>query len=372
MGITSIEWTDRSVNPIRARDPKTGAVGHYCEMFSSGCAHCYASNLQKRFRMPKFPGKPRKPSTCVVENGVIKIHGLEVFLDESKLDEVLKRSTPTKWFWCDMTDLFGSWVPDEWIDKCVATMAIASHHTHQVLTKRPQRMAEYFSDVTKHERWSHWIAKSKRRPSWHGGITEEWFPGFARNIWLGTSVEDQRNADERIPHLLRCPASVRFLSCEPLLSALDLSRYLPGMWLCRTCGHWMFNRSSSAIDDNGSPQCTKCNSCHVELVELGWLIVGGESGHNARPMHPDWARSLRDQCQAASVPFFFKQWGELIPHCQAGDGQAGAMPKCNVVHFPSPNNPVKENTYYRIGKRHAGRLLDGREWNEFPRMEIHA
>jgi protein gp37 len=140
--------------------------------------------------------------------------------------------------------------------------------------------------------------------------------GPPSNVWLGVSVEDQECAEERIPLLLETPASIRFLSCEPLLGGLDL-----------------------------------------DLHGIHWVIVGGESGHNARPMHPDWARSLRDQCVTSKVAFFFKQWGELIPVSQLiePDKAMGKMQK-----------EIEGEEMVRLGKKAAGRMLDGREWNEFP------
>src|SRR5262245_53283923 len=129
MAETSIEWTDHSINPIRART--ADGVGHYCQKVSPGCANCYASRLQPRFGMPEFKGTGDPPGDR------------ERFLDESKLAEVLRRKKPTRYFWCDMTDLFGAWVPDEWIDECFSVMGATPQHTHQVLTKRPERMLAY-------------------------------------------------------------------------------------------------------------------------------------------------------------------------------------------------------------------------------------
>src|SRR5689334_10281419 len=119
MGKTSIEWTDQSINPIRARHIPTGKVGHYCEMVSPGCAHCYSSSLQWRFGTPEFVAGQKRGE-------------FELFIDESKLRDVIKRQKPTKWFWEDMSDLFGDWVSDEWLDLCFAAMALTSRHTHQV------------------------------------------------------------------------------------------------------------------------------------------------------------------------------------------------------------------------------------------------
>ena len=147
MATTSIEWTDFSHNPIRARlkdaahagVTKGGygsGVGHYCEKISSGCAKCYSSTAQKRFRMPEFPGAKGMP---LVGGNV------EVFLDEARLVEPLSWRKPRKVFICDMTDPFGQWVPFEWIDRIFAVMALTPHITWQILTKRPERMAEFFN-----------------------------------------------------------------------------------------------------------------------------------------------------------------------------------------------------------------------------------
>lgn len=139
------------------------------------------------------------------------------------------------------------------------------------------------------------------------------------NVWLGISAEDQPAADERIPLLLQCPAAVRFVSCEPLLGPISLG-------MLGTRENWR------PVYDG-----------------IRWVIAGGESGPKARPMHPDWVRSLRDQCQEAGVPFFFKQWGEWLPH----------------VDTVREELPTKDQ-FTRVGKKAAGRLIDGREWNECP------
>ena len=184
------------------------------------------------------------------------------------------------------------------------------------------------------------------------------------NVWIGTSVEDQKRADERIPALLNIPAKVRFLSCEPLLGPVDLAR-AGGLW--------------SDINNNVV--------CNRVIERLHWVIVGGESGPKARPMHPDWARSLRDQCQAAGVPFFFKQWGEWgasLAEIQK-EPYVNRFTSCadgRAVGFTINQNPQFLNwrtgeigrisashgdvCSWKMGKQAAGRLLDGREWNEFP------
>jgi protein gp37 len=256
MGRTTIEWSEFSTNPIRARHKTTGAVGHYCELASPGCAHCYSSTLQKRFKMPPF-GKQHRGD-------------IEPFLDESKLRDVLRRQKPTKFFWCDMTDLFGDWVPDEWIDKCFATMALSGRHTHQVLTKRAARMQEYVRGLGCKQGYER-LESAARSLGWslrfHDLPLVRWpIP----NIWLGVSVEDRKRT-ERISHLRDTPAVVRFLSIEPLLEKLG----------------------------------------PLDLTEIDLVIVGGESGHGARPCNVDWIRSIIDQCKAAGTACFVKQLGAV-------------------------------------------------------------
>lgn len=355
MGETTIEWTDFSVSPIRARSIATGKVFHFCERVSTGCKLCYAATMARRFGLPDYVKANR--------------HLVEFFIDEQKLKDVLRRKKPTRFFWEDCSDLFGSWVPFEWIDRCFAVMALTPQHTHQVLTKRPERMAEYFADQERYRRVENAVLDwhrsqepsayrtSNRLPVHPLAVAEklryrQWWP--LENVWLGTSCENQETADERIPHLLRTPAAVRFLSCEPLLGPIDL-------------------RTHFGLAEN-----------HDDLAGLlGWLIAGGESGHGARPMHPDWVRALRDQCVLAGVPFFFKQWGEWLPISQMANGQADGY---HETLEPSPRYPEGQvtdlvrtttlpyveatgqqaHTLYRVGKKAAGRLLDGREWNEFP------
>lgn len=212
-----------------------------------------------------------------------------------------------------MADLFHKDVPFEFIKSVFATMNIASQHTFQVLTKRPDRMLEFV------EWYQHNFFIDDTS-------FEEAFP----NVWLGTSIENQTAADERVPLLLQVPAAVRFLSCEPLLGPVDLDRWI-------------------TTDEMGVPVG----------MEIDWVIAGGESGPNARPMHPDWAMELRDQCQAAGVAFFFKQFGEWAPVHDLRCNEPGIKGK--RWHTFDPDTSV-----CRIGKDRAGRLLDGREWNEFP------
>jgi protein gp37 len=271
VGETSIEWTDHSVSPVRARDKATGKVFHFCEKISPGCAHCYAATMAKRFGLPDYVKANRDK--------------VEFFLDRQKLVEVLRRKKPTRYFWEDCSDLFGDWVHDGWLDRCFAVMAATPQHTHQVLTKRPERMTAYMaalqSDADQHaprtveKRFTPAQLLNLRMiagAAQPGGILGRAFdtPWPLPNVWLGVSVED-RQRKARIDQLRGVPAAVRFLSLEPLLEDLGM----------------------------------------LDLTGIHWVIVGGESGSGARPMDVAWARSLVEQCKAAAVPVFVKQMGSM-------------------------------------------------------------
>jgi protein gp37 len=163
------------------------------------------------------------------------------------------------------------------------------------------------------------------------------------NVWIGATVEDQERANERIPHLLKIPAKVRFLSCEPLLGPVEFSDV---------------THRADCVSRLGKPA----------LEGIHWVICGGESGPKARPMHPDWARSLRDQCVAAGVPFFFKQWGEWLAVSQSDDDDPDTSPgsRKESKFVCAHEDTGTGECVFRVGKKAAGRLLDGREWNEFP------
>jgi len=327
MGTTSIEWTDFSVNPIRARlagsDKTKGGynsgVGHYCEKCSPGCALCYASAMQPRFGMPDFRGAGQKSTLDTLRSGVLPMGKTEVFFDDAVLQQVLRRRKPSKIFWCDMTDLFGSWVPFDWIDKCFAVMALTPWHTHQVLTKRPERMAQYMASANLanniYRQITRWLDhddgdilgcgrlwdSAHKTAEWRGdGRTVDsckWVWPLP-NVWLGTSVENQQCADDRIPHLLKCPAAVLFLSCEPLLGPVDLQR-IP----CRGAGFL------DALDGRGHDGSSAASKDDSAGPSIGWVIVGGESGPGARRCDVPRIRSMVTQCQDSAVPCFVKQLG---------------------------------------------------------------
>lgn len=324
---TKIEWTDYSSNPIRARrvDGKHRVPGHYCEKISAGCANCYASRTQARFRMPKFPGASKLTSKKVRDfqsgpmDGLAVMGDVYVQLNDAELTRLLRsrKISGKKVFICDMTDLFGWWVPDAWIDRIFAVMALRPDVTWQVLTKRPERMAEYFADQ---ERTAYRITCASlelqtEKTRWANRCgTDDWWP--MRNVWLGCSVENQQTADERIPHLLRCPATVRFLSCEPLLGPVDLMIHGEcSDWACNECGSRNVNTDVCvAPDDVGTYECNDCgyvgegeDAAWTPLIHL--LIIGGESGPGARPTNIDWIRSLVRQGKEAGCKTFVKQLG---------------------------------------------------------------
>lgn len=297
---TSIEWTDYSANLIRYRDAD-GKDVWACAKVSPGCAHCYSEAIAHRYKRggPFTKDQVRKVTPYFAEEEATKIlrskslAGKRVFIG-------------------DMTDVFGEWVPDELLDKMFAVFAMCPDVTFQVLTKRADRLREYFCERTPNDIWvsllqehdsygiyqqaPEWIHRFQSRyrttEDYHGGIQKERFQWHfphawpLSNVWIGASCEDQQRADERIPHLLQAPAAVRFLSCEPLLGPVDLSQFIfpkPGT-------------DARAYERQPDPG-------------LHWVIVGGESGGDSRPCQINWVRSIVGQCKTAGVACFVKQLG---------------------------------------------------------------
>lgn len=199
-------------------------------------------------------------------------------------------------------------------------------------------------------------------------VYDHLWPHHFPNVWLGTSVENQAAADQRIPQLLEIPAALHFLSCEPLLGPVDLS---PWLYACSVCEkpvnpfspQWRMGYEGwEHRCDDAHPQCGHFDA-NIHNKGIDWVIVGGESGAKARPMLPDWARSLRDQCSDANVPYFMKQWGEWLPFSHGGSGE----PK---QHYIDNRNGMGQSaaSIHRVGKKKAGRLLDGREHNDVPQV----
>lgn len=284
---TKIEWCDATLN-----------LWWGCTKVSDGCKNCYAERLaDQRYHKGNWGPKGAR---------------LEVKSWRTTLNQISKRAKNEnrrlKVFCSSMADIFegpetcGGEGSDNWQLICRLRTelwsAIWEHHELDflILTKRPQNIADFTA-----------------------GYSNDHKVGFSDNVWIGTSVEDQKTANERIPHLLKIPASVRFLSCEPLIGRVDLTSIKEEEGV-----------RTNAFTGETNFEGLECGNCYSE-TGIDWVICGGESGHNARPMEPDWVRSLRDQCAAAGVPFFFKQWGG-------------------------------------VNKNLTGKTLDGREWAEFPEV----
>ena len=312
---SKIEWCDHTWNPW---------IG--CTKVSDGCKNCYAERDMdiRRGRAKWGPGNPRSRTS--------EAYWRKPHTWNRKAEAAGRRD---KVFCASLADVFDSEVPAEWRWDLYELIMATPYLDWLLLTKRPENAHEMISQVA----GAYWKAKG-----W-GDIEIGPWPD---NVWLGVSVEDQKTADERIPIVQRIPAAVRFLSMEPLLGSTDLRT---GIYYDTTRKKWL----GTALD----------------LIH--WVIVGGESGPGARPMHPDWARSLRDQCQAASVPFFFKQWGEWAPESVATSVKAAR--NALYVDADGSTRPAATGarcgaiTMQRTGKKSAGRMLDGREWNEFPARE---
>lgn len=335
---SKIEWTNNTWNPLRG-----------CSRVSEGCRNCYAEQVAGRFSGEGQPyeGLITKTAKGATWNGQIK-------LVPEKLEEPLRWTKAGKIFVNSMSDLFHENVPDEYIDQVFAVMALAPRHTFQVLTKRPERMRAYLEMDNRAEAigWAEtdiYEARGRLPIGAYHGPTHRKLP--LSNVWLGVSVENQESADERIPLLLQTPSAVRWISAEPLLGPIDISA-------------WIDPDYFTGCADDG-------------IKGLHWVVVGGESGRNARPMHPDWARSLRDQCEDANVPFLFKQWGEYVSvYDRQKDGPDWR--RCGEV--AASNEPGRwlnvagghgfhgDSVHFvkKIGKKTAGRVLDGRTWDEYP------
>jgi protein gp37 len=343
--MTKIEWTHRPGtkgerwNPVKARNKKTGGIGHFCTKVSKGCNNCYAANFQPRFKNPIRYAKQDADQ-------------VELFLDKGRLREPLHWKKPRTAFVCSMTDLFLELHPDDWLDQIFAHMALCVGQTFMVLTKRPARAQEYLRSeetarrIGKIMRSIDPVATCYMCPD-QDGI----WP--LPNVWLGVSVEDQATADERIPILLNTPAELRFISAEPLLGSIDIGRW--------TKDRAEFLRYCDAV---GGPQ--------PKIAMLDWVICGGESGNKANPMHPEWARSLRDQCKAANVPFFFKQWGNTAPLLNGAPVITAAhhlvaWPDGTIGPGQAENKGGPGLQLYRTTKKAAGRELDGIQHNNWPR-----
>ncbi len=339
---STIEWTDATWNVV------TG-----CSVVSPGCTNCYAMRLAgtRLQHHPSRAGLTHDSKAGPVWTGKVRFN-------REWLDQPLKWKRPRRIFVAAHGDLFADGVEDDWLDQIFAIMALCPQHRFQVLTKRQARMRKYLSAAHRRvmEEASDRVVVDGVKavlipgPEWAevappGTQVHMWRWPLA-NVWLGVSVEDQKRADERIPDLLATPATVRWISAEPLLGPVDLRYLQPGDPPVEIDA---LNGTHGVLRPHGG-----------QSPKLDWVVVGGESGPGARPMHSDWARSLRDQCAAAGVPFFFKQWGAYRPLTEAEHGQA-----CGATLIGS--DPYDRDAYVLpVGKAAAGRLLDGVEHNGMP------
>lgn len=336
---TKIEWTDATWNPVRG-----------CSRVSDGCRNCYAEGQAARIiLMDRGRGIAEGGGSY---DGLLAKGGqwngkIRVVIDA--LEQPLRWKKPRFIFVTSMSDLFHESVPSGVIDRVFAIMALAPQHTFQILTKRPERMIEYMKGLqTSADEWAPKTKYGVFTPAnvlnfryLHSKMGASGFPHAAwplPNVWIGVSVENQETADERIPLLLKTPAAVRWLSMEPLLGKVDLKGWL-----------------SDGID---------------------WVVAGGESGPQARPMHPQWPRDIRDQCAAANVPFLMKQWGEWVtPEDAPAEGLIfnSATRQAIVAPDGAPRVVVQgdapatgERLMSRLGKRQTGRLIDGALHDNYP------
>ena len=332
---TSISWTDATWNPLAG-----------CSRVSEGCRNCYAEGMAARFAKSGMWGEGLATMVRTPDGKAAPRWTGEVRFNEAALDQPLRWRKRRRIFVNSTSDLFHEAVPDEWIDKVFAVMALCPQHTFQILTKRPERMREYMAPLRRElsimdaahpyyaESFLRDRGKSRKLIYGHISVDRESIWRIAwplPNVWLGVSVEDQVTADVRLPYLRATPSALRFISSEPLIGPV-----------------------------------------HLDLAAIDWVIVGGESGPRARPMHPDWVRKIRDQCAEAAVPFHFKQWGEWVPRRAALKADLVNANKSLIVR---PDGGVTSGLMEygpdawlmdRIGKGRAGRQLDGVEHLAIP------
>jgi protein gp37 len=316
MAETTIEWTathlpDGTVLPGYTMNPWWG-----CQRVSEGCRNCYAEILSKRWGYNNWG-----PATTTERRRTAR----DNWVKPRAWDREAQRSGIRRKVFCaSMSDVFEDHPQvAPWREELWPLIAETPHLDWLLLTKRPEHILEL--------------------------VPGQWWETWPAHVWIGTSVENQAEADRRIPHLLAVPARIRFLSCEPLLGPVDLARWLTP---CPACG----------VPISGNLSCTYCEA-YPEARPVEWVIVGGESGPKARPMRSEWARSLRDQCVAAKVPYFFKQHGEYLATDQLSDVANGLIALDErVQHHLDGAGGI----WWRFGKKRSGRLLDGRTWDEAP------
>lgn len=326
---SKIEWTDHTFNPWEG-----------CQKVAPECDHCYAENRDQRFTGGIHWG-PKAPRRRTSAQNWSKPRRWNAQAEAFHATHGRRQRV----FCASLADVFDNAVDTSWREDLWALIRECDHLDWLLLTKRPQNIAKM--------------------------LPPDWGDGWP-HVWLGASAGTQKTADQNIPHLLKTPAAVRFVSAEPMLGPVDLVPFMGGRAYLCDCG-WQRTEQRVAFQGNRT-WCFDCGTNHQHFPTLDWVICGGESGSKARPMHPDWTRDLRDQCAAAGVAFFFKQWGEWVQAshdvCPDSDmsrnkaiwlGWDGRQAKPYHAGLQNPIGVV------RVGKTAAGRSLDGQQWNEVPR-----
>lgn len=291
-----------------------------CSKVSPGCDNCFA---EKQAFIRSFNSNTPQYKNVIVNHPLdprYREWNGKTHLVKSALDKPAKWKKPRMIFTVDMGDLFHESTPFEWIDAVFSVMSDNDQHIYVLLTKRPGKMLKF------------WQWKREQH-------SVDWRP--KDNVWIGVTAENQEQANKRIPVLLQIPAAKRFVSIEPMLGPVDLKSLKFGMHKIDCIGgltsSWNTEFKTNFSTDN--------------FGKLDWVICGGETGPKARPMHPDWVRSLRDQCKAAGTPFFFKQWGEWGP----------------MMGYKNASEPIAEHICH-LGRKAAGNILDGQQHHEWPKI----
>lgn len=320
---TAIEYLDYTWNPLAMR----------CTPVSDGCEHCWHLRMADRLCANPKIGNAEAESYAGHDAPLVRWKALK---------KPITAKMPGRIGVQFMGDLFHMGVDFGMVHEVFDVMWQSPQHTFLVLTKRPERMFEFMTQ--------------KNIQNMYGN---EW---PLKNVWLGVTTENQARADERIPILLQIPAAKRWISIEPMLGPVNITPCLGGN--CKDCGYTLKQCRDAKVV--GYIAC--CPDCRHDPC-LDWVVLGGETGPGARPMHPDWVRSVRDQCQAAGVPFFFKQWGEWMPWCELYPDRdprfTGEVPLVNGISKVT-TTVIDGQRYYRVGNKAAGHLIDGREWREMP------
>lgn len=361
-----ITWTDETWNPIRG-----------CRRVNTDCENCYA----ERLAATRLSQSPAYRGLAVLTPDGPRWTG-QVVLDQKTLPAPLRWQRPRLIFVNAMSDLFYEDLTDDQIDQVVAVMALARRHTFQVLTKRPARMATYLADPATPERLAKVMAYQLHRPGLAIRLTTnidlgstktpQWWP--LPNVWWGASMGHKAAVQAMMPHLAACrpSAAVLWVSAEPLIEAIQ--PYLDfDTWFWKTCP--TCNGSMSVPVAGGGAPCPTCldQQGFVASGLIDWMVAGGESGPGARPIDPQVVRSLRDNCLAAGVAFHFKQWGEWAPVTYYSIDEEYLADNNRVYRLaPADVAATWKGLAGRIGRNAAGRTLDGKVWNDYPKGFTHA